>query len=173
MSKSTTSKIRFNIKLDENNVPEEIKWIASDAANQEGKNTKSMMINSWSQWKLTTAIGFTFTGSAGFLCATSYCTPFEVRACIFTLKARKSSMRAGFGSRLMAAASGRRMAMGQCGADTPKNGPRALHHSPRRPVPLVCRPSPLERHVRTANPQETWPGSLIHNDDDVVHQVRA
>lgn len=42
-----TSKIRFTIKLDENNIPTDIKWIASDSQNKEGKTAKSMMINLW------------------------------------------------------------------------------------------------------------------------------
>ena len=47
MSKAKTSKIRFNIKLDENNIPQDIQWIASDSQNKEAKPAKSILINLW------------------------------------------------------------------------------------------------------------------------------
>src|SRR5580698_6938893 len=44
---SKTSEIRFKIGLSENNVPLDIKWMATDSKNQELKDCKSIMISIW------------------------------------------------------------------------------------------------------------------------------
>ena len=47
MSKEKTTNIKFTIKLNENNIPTDIQWIASDTSNHEAKRCKSFMINLW------------------------------------------------------------------------------------------------------------------------------
>jgi len=47
MSQSKTSKIRFTIKLNEENIPTDIQWIATDSEHGEAKRCKSFMINMW------------------------------------------------------------------------------------------------------------------------------
>lgn len=42
-----TSEIRFKITLDENNVPADIKWQATDTKNQDLRDAKSIMISIW------------------------------------------------------------------------------------------------------------------------------
>jgi gliding motility-associated protein GldC len=42
-----TSEVRFKIGLDENNVPLDIKWEATDSANSELRDCKSIMISIW------------------------------------------------------------------------------------------------------------------------------
>ena len=42
-----TSEIRFKIGLSANNVPLDIKWMATDSQNQELKDCKSIMISIW------------------------------------------------------------------------------------------------------------------------------
>ncbi len=42
-----TSEIRFKIGLNENNVPLDIKWMATDSKNQELRDCKSIMISIW------------------------------------------------------------------------------------------------------------------------------
>ncbi len=42
-----TSKIRFSIELDENNIPTEIEWKASDSDHKENKKAKSLNIAMW------------------------------------------------------------------------------------------------------------------------------
>lgn len=41
------SEIRFKINLDEQNVPSDIKWQATDTQNQELRDAKSIMISIW------------------------------------------------------------------------------------------------------------------------------
>ena len=41
------SDIRFKVTLDDNNVPLDIKWQASDSANQELRDCKSIMLSIW------------------------------------------------------------------------------------------------------------------------------
>jgi gliding motility-associated protein GldC len=42
-----TSEIRFKIGMSANNVPVDIKWIATDSVNQELRDCKSIMISIW------------------------------------------------------------------------------------------------------------------------------
>lgn len=42
-----TSEIRFKIALDEQNIPQDIKWSATDSKNSELKDCKSIMISIW------------------------------------------------------------------------------------------------------------------------------
>ena len=47
MSNSKTSKVRFSIKLDDNNIPQDISWIASDSNNKESNKSKSLFAFMW------------------------------------------------------------------------------------------------------------------------------
>jgi gliding motility-associated protein GldC len=42
-----TSEIRFKIALDHQNIPQDIKWSATDSKNSELKDCKSIMISIW------------------------------------------------------------------------------------------------------------------------------
>lgn len=41
------SEIRFKIALDDNNVPQDIKWLATDTQTEELRDCKSIMISIW------------------------------------------------------------------------------------------------------------------------------
>jgi len=57
-SKGKTSKIKFYIELDENNVPHAIEWNASDSEHKENKKCKSISIAIWdTEEKNTLSIG--------------------------------------------------------------------------------------------------------------------
>jgi gliding motility-associated protein GldC len=47
MSQTKTSEIRFKITLDQQNVPQDIKWQATDSSNQELRDCKSIMVSIW------------------------------------------------------------------------------------------------------------------------------
>ncbi len=47
MGKDKTSRIKFTIQLNDQNVPSAIHWYASDSQHKEDKKTKTMMINLW------------------------------------------------------------------------------------------------------------------------------
>jgi|ERR1043165_2939088 gliding motility-associated protein GldC len=44
---SKTSEIRFKVGLNDKNVPEDIKWMATDSKNNELRDCKSIMISIW------------------------------------------------------------------------------------------------------------------------------
>ena len=58
MTKEKTSKVRFIIKLNEENFPVDIEWIASDSQNKESKKCKSMMVNMWDKEEKKTMMNF-------------------------------------------------------------------------------------------------------------------
>lgn len=47
MAVTKTSEIRFKIGLDDKNVPQDIKWMATDSKNQELRDCKSIMLSIW------------------------------------------------------------------------------------------------------------------------------
>ena len=49
-----TSEIRFKIGLDEKNIPQDIKWLASDTVNKELVDCKCIMISIWDPVKSET-----------------------------------------------------------------------------------------------------------------------
>lgn len=49
-----TSEIKFKVDLDHQNVPQSIKWLATDSQHQELKDCKSMQISLWDAIEKTT-----------------------------------------------------------------------------------------------------------------------
>lgn len=49
-----TSEIRFKVDLDHQNIPQSIKWLATDSQHQELKDCKSMQISLWDAVEKTT-----------------------------------------------------------------------------------------------------------------------